>query len=267
MRRRLIWMLAALTLCMGFAAPSLRVREQRQVAVGGVSETWRLVWSEAPKSICGAEDVAMAITCPCSGWAYGELGDLALVRMRDGREVDRLRLGGLFGKYDAPGDIAAGLAYMQRWPIESGDLDRQERGDRTLLAEIQRRPAPQVIKPADYNHDGQATEFLIQVGTLPCGKRQFVAVGVTKANPRLHAFSSTAHPGEPLTMPLQAWETLLKSDRPEPVLIWQCDDHGSEVRSMLTVAAKDGSISAVDRDYSCASAGGLPDRLVKTTEW
>jgi hypothetical protein len=246
MRSRSLGLWLPALLCVGLTggAPvpdaSPLVRDQSTVTVQAVREEWRLVWTATPKAVCPAEEVVVSMTCPCSGWAYGEAGDLVLARIRDGREVDRLRLAPLFSGFDGPGDVGPGDAYVQRWPEKHGDMDRQERGDPKLLAEIHRRPTPSIINPADYNHDGQATEFLVQVGTLPCGKHVFAAVGVTAARPTLHALGS---------------------------MIWNCDDHSSEVRSILTVSAEGGVIRAVDNDYSCASTSRVAGMLIKTTEW
>lgn len=267
---RTLGLLLSALLCLGLAPAAVDtrlVRDERAVSVQGMREVWRLVWAAKPRPLCPETDVVSSITCPCSGWAYGEQGDLFLVRMRGGREVDRLRLGPLFGRFDAPGDAEDGdVAYLQRWPRRDRDHEREARGDPALVAEVHHRSSPQVIQPADYNHDGQATEFLIQVGTLPCGKHQYAAVGVTKDRPTLHALGSKAHPNEPLTMPLQAWRALLRSPTPKPVLIWDCDDHGSEVQSMLDVSAAGGVIRAVDRDYGCPSQGNA-GKLIREAEW
>ena len=63
------------------------VREQHTVAIDGVRETWQLVWEGKPATVCGPDEVYMAITCPCSGWAYAEYGRLYLVRNRGGSET------------------------------------------------------------------------------------------------------------------------------------------------------------------------------------
>jgi hypothetical protein len=261
----LVSVIAAVALGGASTPPAEHIREQRTVTVGGVKEVWRLVWTGKPSLMCSPHEAEMAITCPCSGWAYGEAGDLSLVRLRDGKPVDRMRLGPLYGKYDYPaGEVAPGQAYLQRWAVRDGDWDRRQ--DSTLAAEIMRRRPTTIMQLADYDHDGRATEFLIQVGTLPCGKRQFAAVGVSAKAERLHALGSPAHAGKALVMPLRAWQALLKTARPKPLIIWECDDHGSEVRSVLEVSAQGGVIRAVDRDYGCQSAG-TAGRLMKVTAW
>ncbi len=232
------------------------LREQRSVRVQGAKEVWQLVWEGKPSAVCGPEEGDIAITCPCSGLAYGEYGKLFLVRNRDGREIERLDLGPLFGKagyLDA--DQNEGAAYVQRWPWKIGDFDRQARDDPTLLSDIERRPAPLIMRLADYDRDGEASEFLIQVGTLPCGKWQFAALGVSAKQPHLHALASAANPDTPLIMPLNAWQALLKGPGPHTVTTWACNDHGSEVRTELVVSASHGEIHVKNRTFSCPENG------------
>lgn len=267
MRRVRPWIALAVVLALpgpAFAGRGALVREQRTVWVDGARETWRLVWQNQPHPICAVTDLETSITCPCIGVAYGQAGRLALVRLQGGRQIDRLDLGGIFEDFDGPGGVEAGEIALQLHPLLEQDLRRK--GLTALRGQVSRRPVTRIIAPADYNHDGQATEFLLQVGVAPCGKRQFAAIGVSKENPRLHVLGSMAHPDEPLVMPKAAWDALVRSPTPAPVLIWECEDHGSEVRSLLDVSARNGRIRAVDRDYGCESAG-TAGRLIQSTEW
>jgi len=251
----LLSLVASITAC----APSSQnnnqhVREERKVRVMGVEETWQLVWQGKQSTVCGPDEVYMAITCPCAGFAYAEYGDLWLVRKQGNREIERMDLRPLFGQSDYPeAEKVAGKAYVQRWPTKESDFDREGRSDPKLVAEIMQRPAPTIMKLADYDHDGNATEFLIQVGTLPCGKLQFAAVGVSMKEPHLHAFTPKGSQTAPLIMPLNAWQVLLKGGDPSTVPTWACGDHGSESRSELIVSAKNGDISAEDRESPCPS--------------
>ena len=242
------------------------VREERLVSVDGVTETWRLVWEGKPSAVCEPEDVISAITCPCAGLAYGEYGKLSLVRTRGGREIERMDLAPLFGKFDYPdAERLEGKAYLQRWPTQDSDLERSERDDPKLVSEIRRRMAPRIMQLADYDRDGKATEFLIQVGTLPCGKLQFSAVGISDKNPHLHALTSVARPDEPLVLPLSAWQVLLSHPEPTTVQTWDCGDHGSEVRTEVVVSASKGEIRVKEREYSCPEDGS-PERLLQETD-
>lgn len=229
------------------------IREQRTVNVLGMKETWQLVWDGKPATVCGPDDLDMAITCPCSGVAYGEYGKLFLVRRRAGQVVERMDLLRLFGRSDYPeADKLRGTAYLQRWPLEAGDFDREHNGEPAFISKLKHRSAPLIMRFADYDRDGNPTEFLIQVGTLPCGKLQFAAVGVSAKEPHLHALTTSEKPDTPLIMPLNAWQALLKGPGPSTVQTWDCGDHGSDVRSDLIVSANDGKIHVKQRDFSCS---------------
>jgi hypothetical protein len=174
-------------------------------------------------------------------------------------------LGPLFGKSDYPeANKIEDTAYLVRWPRESGDFERENRGDPKLVADIKRRSAPIIMRLGDYDRTGRATEFLIQVGTLPCGKLQFAAVGVSATEPHLHALTSVAKPDAPLIMPLGAWQALLKGPGPHTVPTWACGDHGSDARTDLVVSASDGQIHVKDREFSCPP-DSQAEKLVKET--
>jgi hypothetical protein len=241
------------------------VREERAVTVNGASEIWQLVWDAPPGTVCGPEDVTMAATCPCSGLAYGEFGKLSLVRTRDGREIERMDLRPLFGKFDDPDDKVAGSAYVARWPFKQDDPDRDDKHDPRLADDIKQRPAPAIMALADFDRNGTPSEFLLQVGTLPCGKHQFVAIGLSTGNDHLHALSSAAHPDAPLMMPLQAWQALAKSAGPATIPTTLCGDHGSETYNELVVSAAKGTIRVKSREYAC-SAKGKPGRLIEQVD-
>ena len=230
------------------------VREEKAVTINGASETWRLVWDAPPATVCGPEDVSMATTCPCSGLAYGEYGKLSLVRTRDGREIERMDLRPLFGQFDDPDEKVTGLAYAVRWPMAQGDADREDKHDVSLIDDIRRRPAPVIMTFADYDRNGTATEFLLQVGTLPCGKHQFAAIGLA-SDGRLRALSSASHPDAPLMMPLAAWQALTKTAGPTTIPTLTCGDHGSDSRVELVVSADKGMIRVKSREYACPEKG------------
>jgi hypothetical protein len=247
------------------AASSERVREQRTVKVARAAEVWRLVWTGPTRQACGVKDEDVSLTCPCSGFAYGEAGALALVRLKSGHEVERMKLAPLFeNSFDHP--ARPGEAAL---PLRSGELSDMTRfldHDPRLRAEIARRPITPIMRFADYDHDGHATEFLMQVGTLPCGKRQYVALGVSADNPHLHALGSVAHPGKPLVLPAQAWAALAAHAQPGPVLTWQCGDHGSERRSDVVLSTANGRIRVLARSFSCPEDGSR-ERLVESAQW
>ena len=242
------------------------IREQRSLNVNGVQETWQLIWDGKPGTACGPDEVFMAITCPCSGWAYGEYGRLSLIRLRSGHKTERMDLRPLFGNFDYPEyDKVKGAAILQRWPMLADDFDREHRGDPSLVLDIKRRPASKIMQFADYDHDGQATELLVQVGEMPCGKLEFAAVGLSAENPHLHALASREHPKDPLMMPSDAWQALLKNSGPTRVTTLTCGDHGSDVWLDLVVSASGGLIHVREEEFSCVN--DRAGQLIKETVW
>ncbi|HEY2345607.1 MAG TPA: hypothetical protein VGH80_06955 [Xanthomonadaceae bacterium] len=222
----------------------------------GEKEVWQLVWDRPPEEVCGPHDMIGAISCPCSGLSYGEFGTLRLIRKRGNVQIDSLDLRPLFGQFDYPdANRVEGTAYLQRWPTLEGDFDRERRGDSALVDEIEHRQPVNLMQLADYDRDGRATEFLMQVGTLPCGNTQFAALGVSPLNPRLHALTSVGKPGKPLMMPRDAWEALLRPGSPATVTTLTCGDHGSDVQEELVVSANHGEIQVRQRVYACTPDG------------
>ena len=125
----------------------------------------------------------------------------------------------------------------------------------SLLARIKARPGPRVMRLADYDRDGLASEFLIQVSAGPCGHTDYIAVGVSRTNPRLHALGTARHPTAALAMPGAAWEALLHSPGEVHVTVSPCGDHGSEERNELALSANAGVINATQRNFSCPEDG------------
>lgn len=222
------------------------IREEQKILVNGISEMWRLEWKSTPKPACGPEDLPSAITCPCSGFAYGESGQLDLVRSRDDHEIERLELTPFFDEVPEPGK-----AVLRRWEPQEEDFRAVESEPQVFLTQVRARPLVTGMRFADYNHDGNSTEFFLQTSVEPCGKATGIVVGVTPILPRLHAFGSALHPDKPLVMHKKEWEALLKATGATEVLDWSCGDHGSEIESDLVLSATDGAIHAVRREFEC----------------
>lgn len=221
------------------------IRESRKVRVGAVEETWRLQWLGKAEPVCTPPDPETT-TCPCSGFENGQKGQLALVRSLKGKEIDRLDLTPYFrGDYSVTQDGAV-LQYKPWLATDYNDLN-----DPMLPSRIARRPTTTVMAIADYNQDGQATEFVLQTDTAPCGKRYGIAFGVTPESPKLHVFTSVAHPDEPLLLPLSMWDLLRESRGPRRMVTWECGDHGSDVETELEVEVTPQGFRATTRDFEC----------------
>lgn len=252
---------AAVLLLAGAAGPRDWLREQKSVTVDGRAEQWQLVWQGRPKPICGPDDVEMAITCPCTGFAYGEMGKLSLVRKRGGKEVERLALGPYFE--DLPASNSQGLAAMQWRPMEPRDFDEaSDNGPPPgFIAAVAKRRGPRVMQMADYDKDGNASEFLVQVSAGPCGHTAYMLFGVSKTRPKLHAFGTADHPGDVLTLPGSAWQALLTTRGTVKVTAWPCGDHGSDVRQELLLSASGGAIRVRRKTWTCPE-NGEAERLI-----
>lgn len=234
--------------------PAPSVREEQQVIVNGVRETWRLQWSEPPAPHCGVDEAETALTCPCMGFAYGESGDLYLIRLRNGTEIDRMHLTPFFEE--------EGTAVVQRWPADGvKDFELSKRGDFTEL--VARRPAVRIISFDDYDGDGQRTEFYLQTEALPCGKSFGVVVGLSAGNPRLHAFGTAAKPSQPLFLQKREWQALRDaSSNPVSVVDWACGDHGADTQIEVRLQRSAKGIEGVRAEYTCPS-NNLPRKLLK----
>lgn len=258
---------AAAALALVFALGAAQTREERAVTVGGVAETWRLEWLAVPAPICQPLD-ERSYTCPCAGFAYGEAGELDLVRLRDGREIDRLHLTPLFsGERTEAGDPPAeGLAALRRWPVREIDPEAFERasptGKREFQKRVLKRKPVRILALADFNHDGWATEFVLPLGTLPCRKRQSVLVGLSPGRPKLHAFASADSPNRPLILEAEAWKDLRDAKGPIRVLESPCGDQGSEEHRDLVLQIDARGIHAARETFGCSPAGGKHGALV-----
>lgn len=233
-------------------------REQRAVMIGGVREAWRLQWDAPPHSACGPEDLEVALACPCSGFAYGEAGKLTLVRMRHGTAPERLELAPFFANTGVTG--IEGAAVVQRWrPIPAAAHDEEDdwhhAADFDFLKRIQARGLSAVMKFGDYNHDGQASEFLLQVGTHPCGTQQLVLVGVSRYNPHLHVFAAAESPAQPLLLSGAAWAAVLRNPKPAPVVETSCAIPGNDTETLVTVAVRRGAFHVQRTSRPCPKGG------------
>ncbi|NTU92857.1 MAG: hypothetical protein HGA56_02445 [Chlorobiaceae bacterium] len=225
------------------------VRERQRVVVGSAVEEWRLEWKRAPEQECDPSGDDW-YTCPCSGFAFGESGELDLVRLVPGKPAERLPLSPLF----ALGFDGDSVARLPRWPVRKGDFERKDSPGFSRM--VKSRPVVRIMNIGDYDHDGRPTEFALQVGAGPCGHRQTVLVGITRLNPKLHAFGTVAHPGDPLVLESpEAWQRLLVSRGRTTVVSWPCGDHGAEEEVEIELVAAPGGLRAIRSRYACIEDG------------
>jgi hypothetical protein len=181
------------------------------------------------------------------GFAYGESGDLDLIRTRDQVIVDQLHITPLFRNEF---NTAFTGAVLQRWePDYHRDLDMSDRPD--FATAVAGRPIVRVMDFRDYDHDGQNTEFYLQTEVLPCGKSAGVVIGVSKDKPVLHVFGTASNPGEPLIMQKFEWDALAKASGPVRLIDWHCFDHGAEETTMVELSWSASGIGGQRLTYSC----------------
>lgn len=234
------------------------VRERQRIVVGSVVEEWRLEWQTPPEPSCEPSSDDWN-TCPCDGFAFGEEGQLDLVRHVPGKPDERLHLSPLFSL----GFDGESVARLPRWPVHDRDMERMEQPGFVEL--VRSRPIVRIMQLGDYDHDGRPTEFLLQVGAGPCGHRQTVLVGISRSNPKLHVFGTVAHPGTPLVLESAiAWKQLLHAKGKTTVISWPCGDHGSDEQQEVELVTDVSGIRAFHARYSCGDAGR--GRLLERTE-
>jgi hypothetical protein len=236
--------------------PTPEIREEQEIVVRGVTETWQLKWTTAPKPVCGPDDIA-ALTIPCTGFAYGEGGDLVLIRLRSGFEIDRLQLTPLFD--EILGDTGR-IAVVQRWqPDDDNDFEAALNDD-DFPDLVAKRPAVQVMHFADYDHDGEASEFYLQTATpLDSAPNAGVVIGTSRKYPWLHVFGTASEPLEPLYLQKQEWNALRDSSGPIEVNDWPCEFQGGDTEIKLLLRWTPDGIEGATREFTCAPE---PRRLI-----
>lgn len=233
------------------------IREERSVLVDSSSERWALEWLSPPEPVCTPEeDPDGWMTCPCSGFAFGEQGHLALVRHRREQKDETLVLDSFFDAVVAK----LGTAVLQRWPVRLGDSDVRSDADAARL--VRSRPVVALMTLGDYDHDGHATEFTLKIGNVACGHDEAVVIGVSRQNPALHVFGTASHPTVPLVLQSEDWERLRRSIAGVTVVEWTCGDHGSEQQTEIRLVTRLDGIHAERLLYDCAGPQFKRGRLL-----
>jgi hypothetical protein len=104
---------------------------------------------------------------------------------------------------------------------------------------------------ADYDHDGQKTEFYLQTDAGPCGHTKGIVVGVSKINPRLHAFGTASKPNQPEYLEEHEWKALSNATHPIEVIDVSCGDHGAETELTVRLGWTAAGITVATREWTC----------------
>jgi hypothetical protein len=108
-----------------------------------------------------------------------------------------------------------------------------------------------IVHFADYDRDGQRTEFSLHNDTEPFGKSFGIVVGVATTNPKLHIFATARNPSKALVLQKHIWADLSHAERTTEIIDWPCDDHGSDVETTVEIKHTSEGIDGVRRTYAC----------------
>lgn len=195
----------------------------------------------------------MAITCPCSGVAYAQIGDLVLEDNAPARRPSGWRWRHWSAGLRCGPTRGGKAAVLPRRPMDDHDVSSE-----VSPKAIRARPPGPVLKLADYDHDGVADEFLLQVDALRCGKQLMVTLGTLRGHPSLHALTSADRPERPLALYRWQWEALARDPRPVKLADWPCGDHGTEDETTLLLRADHGAIHATRVTGTCPDDADVP---------
>jgi len=184
---------------------------------------------------------------------------MVLIRLRNRVEIDRLPLAPLFDVLFG-GD--ARMAIVQRWAMDYKKDDPERSSKPDFPALVERRPVVQAMHFADYDHDGQKTEFYLQTEAAPCGKSVGVLIGISAKNPRLHVVGTRSKPNEPLHLKDYEWEALRRAKGPVEVSDWTCGDHGSDIEIKLRLHWTADGVDGTRREFTCPLG---EQRLIRET--
>jgi hypothetical protein len=144
------------------------------------------------------------------------------------------------------------MAVLPHWPKLDGDYELSQTSLDTFGALVRARRPVTVMHIADYDHDGRATEFPLQIGAGPCGNYPTILVGITRRFPYLHVFGTVLHPKEPLALrDSSQWDTVLHARRKVMLIQIPCGIHADEEQTEYELRVDKEGIHATRIVYSC----------------
>jgi len=139
-----------------------------------------------------------------------------------------------------------GLAIVPRWAPLVGDI-----GTDPTSEALASRPLVEIIKFGDYDRDGRATEFPLQIRATSC-HTQTVLIGISKLRPTLHAIGTKQAPDKALVLEhFEDWAKVLATPNVS-IVQWECGDHGAPEEMSLEIRATRGTLSARSIVRQCA---------------
>lgn len=235
------------------ALPENLVREEKEIIVAGKKEHWRLEWKTAPSLACFDDGW---LSCPCQNVAFGEIGDLYVIRRREGAPEERALLEGMA---------------LQHWPVYEADAERYAVAMDLEVA--RKRPSIPILEFEDYDHDGRATEFIIDHGSSPCMAHETMVVGSTLRNAKPHLFTVKGHPDTPLTLNGRwQWEairdaSIAQLNRGIELTQSVCGNHGSGAEYTYFVRRIGDEFEVTARTYICNGPNDTRGTLLESKSW
>lgn len=235
------------------APPESLVRDAKEIVVAGKKEQWSLEWRTAPSFTCVD---AGWLSCPCLNIAFGEIGDLYVIRRREGAPEERALLK----------DMA-----LQHWPVYEADSERYSVAMDMEVA--RKRPAVPILEFDDYDHDGRATEFIIDHGSTPCMAHETMVVGSTVREAKPHLLTLKGHPDTPLVLNGRwQWEAIRDASRAQlsrgiELVQSVCGNHGSGAEYTYVVRQIGDEFEVTARTYLCNGPGDTRGTLSESKPW
>jgi hypothetical protein len=139
-------------------------------------------------------------------------------------------------------------AKLRRWAPTAAE---QKAIKAPSLVELQARELAPLMVFGDYDHDGRATEFVLAIGSVPCGHVQSVVIGIDKRDGKLHAFGTAEKPAQPVVLERPGdWEKV-KGKLPVDLLEYPCGDHGAETETHALVTADAAGLHVTSTSKKC----------------
>lgn len=228
--------------CQDHRAGSPDIREQRRVVFGGVEEIWRLRFTSA--STAPTMPPPHEWTCPDRYDAQFDAGAVVLERLRGGVVIEAITAVEV-----GDDEIGGGIAAF--WQIPNIDEDPPPRDIGN--------PWQTLLDIGDYNHDGDASEFVLPGAHICCGHAVSLLVGVTRDDPRLHVL--TWRGGGTMSLPNERdrWEAVRARPRGE-IVTWGCGDHASEQEERTRWWPGRGGLRAANSVRQCPEPFGAQRR-------
>lgn len=217
--------------CQRHRGSSADIAEEHRVLVDGVEEVWRVRFTTPPRL---PEPLPEDSTCVERYWERFDVRRAVIERVRDGEVVDRLMNPSSGLDNDDVVPLAEAVLVPGRVGLPVGQR-------RLTLAESERLPRPTVLSIGDYNHDGQATEFVLDMGPLVCGNDYSGVVGLDQRHRRLHVLEWGA-PARTFMVGVNIdWEAVRASASGD-VITWSCGNHFYDGEDHLRWAPYNGSL-------------------------